>query len=155
MSKERTSSKRVACYVPLPFTTFGDLLTFGLEIQVWCCRCHTMRRAIIPAEQLRACFAGKRFRCRCGVPGYPSIRPDPRASKGGDTVTDLYCGHCLPPWEMRDVRLDRAPWSDAPLDKGQSYRCPGCRRPVLMHTRRERPTAAAFAPWEHLSPAKR
>ena len=43
MSKEGTSSKRAAPYVPLPFTTFGELLSFGLEIQVWCLRCHTMR----------------------------------------------------------------------------------------------------------------
>ena len=48
----------MALHVPLPFTTFGDLLSFGLEIQVWCSRCHTMRRAVIPAEKLRTRFAG-------------------------------------------------------------------------------------------------
>ena len=132
-----------------PFTTFGELLSFGLEIHVWCPRCHEMRRPTIPAEKLRTRFAGKGFRCRCGAPGYPSIRPGPTVPKGGDTITDLYCGHCLPPWEMRDVRLDRLPWSSVPLGKGQSYICPGCRQPTLMHTRKE-PTAAAFS-WSHLS----
>jgi hypothetical protein len=150
MSKEGTSSKRAALYVPLPFTTFGDLLSFGLEIQVWCLPCHTMRRAIIPAEKLRTRFAGKRFRCRCGAPGYPSIRPGPMAPKGGDTITDLYCPRCLPPREIRDVRLDAPPWMSAPLAKGQNYVCPGCRRPVLMHMRKEPPSVAPFAPWSHL-----
>jgi hypothetical protein len=58
MSKQGTGAKRMALHVPLPFTTFGDLLSFGLEIQVWCSRCHTMRRAVIPAEKLRTRFAG-------------------------------------------------------------------------------------------------
>jgi len=69
MSKEGTSSKRAALYVPLPFTTFGKLLSFGLEIHFWCPRCHEMRRPTIAAEKLRTHFAGKRFHCRCGAPG--------------------------------------------------------------------------------------
>jgi hypothetical protein len=64
-----------------------------------------------------------------------------RASKG-DQITDLYCPHCLPPWEMLDVRIEQ----------GEGWTCPGCRRLILMHTRKEPPTAATFAPWEHASP---
>ena len=134
MSRENT--KRATRHVPLPFSTFGELLSFGLEIHVWCPRCHAMRQATIPAEKLRSRFAGKRFRCRCGAPGYPSIRPGPYAFKRkGDTIADLYCPHCLPPWEMRDICFKRPPWSDVPLRKGQGFSCPGCRRPVLMHVR--------------------
>jgi hypothetical protein len=130
------NAKRAARYVPLPFTTFGELLSFGLEIHVWCLRCHTMRRPTLPASKLRTCFAGKRFRCRCSAPGYPSFRPGPYAFKRkGDTIADLYCPHCLPPWEMRDVCFEQPPWSEVPLRKGQAFSCPGCRRPVLMHVR--------------------
>jgi hypothetical protein len=136
----------------LPIATLGELLAYGFEVHVWCPRCHTMRRATIPAEKLRTRFAGAGFRCWCGAPGYPSFRPGPYASKGqGDTIIDLYCPHCLPPWEMRDVRLDQPPWSTVTLERGQGFTCPTCRRPILMHTRKEPPTAAAFAPWEHLS----
>ena len=129
--------------VVLPFATFGDLLAHGLEMHVWCPRCHTWGRPIITAEGLLRRFAGSRFRCQaCKAPGYPSFRPGPNAlPRQGDTITDLYCPLCLPPWEMLNLRLDQ----------GQNWRCPGCRRPLLMHTRKEPPTAAAFAPWEHLS----
>ena len=71
MSKE--NAKRAARHVPLPFSTFGELLSFGLEIHIWCPRCHEMRRLTLPAEKLCSRFAGKRFRCRCGAPGYPSF----------------------------------------------------------------------------------
>jgi hypothetical protein len=139
--------------VLLPIATLGELLSHGFEAEVWCPRCHTMRRPAIPAEKLRRNFAGARFRCRCGALGYPSFQPGPCAHKGqGDTLTDLYCSHCLPPWEIRDVRLARPPWSSVTLGKGQSFACPGCRRLILMHTRQEPPSAAPFAPWSHLSP---
>jgi len=137
--------------IVLPIATLGELLAYGFEVQVWCPRCHQFRRPTIPAEKLSRRFAGTRFRCRCGAPGYPSFRPGPHARKGqGDTITDLYCPHCLPPWEMLDVRLDQPPWLSVTL--GKDFACPGCRRPILMHRRKEPPTAAAFAPWEHLSP---
>ena len=48
----------------------------------------------------------------------------------------VYCigcehwGHCAPSWEIRDVRLDQPPWS-----AGVSFKCPGCRRPVMMASR--------------------
>ena len=41
MSSEKESTKRSARLVPLPFTTLGDLLAYGLEVHVWCPRCHT------------------------------------------------------------------------------------------------------------------
>ena len=143
MSNEKESTKRTPRRLPLPFITLGDLLAHGLEVHVWCPRCHTWRQPIIPAERLRRRFAGTRFRCECGAPGYPSFRTGPHAAKRqGDTITDLYCPRCLPPWEMLDVRLEEGP----------SWTCPGCRGPLLMHTRKEPPSAAPFAPWTHLSP---
>ena len=132
MSKE--NEKPATRHVPLPFTTFGELLSFGLEIHVRCPRCHEMRRPTLPASKLRTRFAGKRFRCHCGAPGYPSFRPGPYAYKRtGDTIADLYCPYCLPPWEMRDVCFEQPPWSSVP-DNARLL-CPGCRRPVLMHVR--------------------
>jgi hypothetical protein len=143
MSNEKASARNALRHVPLPLTTLGELLTHGLEVHVWCPRCHPWGRPVIPAEKLRSRFAGARFRCHCGAPGYPSFRRGPHAAKRqGDTITDLYCPSCLPPWEMPDARLEQ----------GQSWTCPGCRRLVLMHTRTEPPSAAPFAPWVHLSP---
>jgi len=111
-------------HVPLPVTTFADLAAFGFEVHVWCPRCHKWGRPTIPAERLRTRFAGAGFRCGCGAPGYPSFRPGPHAPKGrGDMIADLYCPHCLPPWEMRDIRLDQPPWSSVTLEKGQRLHC--------------------------------
>ena len=56
-------------------------------------------------------------------------------------IGDLYCNHCLPPWEMPDVRLDQPPWSSVTLGKGQSFACPGCRRPAGRGTPRWRPVS--------------
>ena len=97
-------------------------------------------------EKLKRRFAGAQFRCsRCQASGYPSLRPGPGAAqRQGDTIIDLYCPHCLPPWEMIDARLEQ----------GQAFACPGCRRPLLMHTRKEPPTAAAFSLWSHLTPKR-
>src|SRR5262245_50349063 len=131
MSKE--NAKRAVLHVPLPFTTFGELLSFGLEIHVWC---HAVIRCAGQRYRPRSCprLAGKRFRCRCGDPGDPSIRPGPYAFKRkGDTIADLYCSRCLPPWEMRDVCFEQPPWSSVPANA--RLLCPGCRRPVLMHVR--------------------
>ena len=137
--------------VVLPIATFGELAAHGFEIHVWCPRCHQFRRAVIPAERLSSRFAGARFRCRCEAPGYPSFRPGPYAHNGqGDTITDLYCPRCVPPWEMRDIRLGQVAWFTVPLVVGVRYLCPGCRRPILMHTRKEPPTATGIAPWAHL-----
>src|SRR5260370_5581232 len=111
-----------AARVVLPIATLGELLAQGLEVHVWCPRCHKWGRPTIPAERLRNRFAGARFRCRCGAPGYPFLRPGPNAPKQpGDMIGDLYCNHCLPPWEMPDVRLDQPPWSSVTLGKGQSF----------------------------------
>jgi hypothetical protein len=155
MSNEKKNAKRSARYVPLPLMTLGDLLAHGLEIHVWCPRCHKWGHPTIPAERLSRRFAGARFRCGCGAPGYPSFRSGPgTAPRLGETITDLSCPHCVPPWEMPDARFNQPPWSNTPLVDGQIYTCPGCRRPILMHTRKERPTAAPFAPWSHLSPGR-
>ena len=137
------SSPARARSVVLPIATLGELLAHGFEVHVWCPRCHQWGQPTIPAEKLRKRFAGARFRCRCGAPGFPSFRPSRHAvGRQGDMITDLYCPHCLPPWEMLDARLDQ----------GQSWTCPNCRRLLLMHTRKERPTAARSSSWSHLSP---
>jgi hypothetical protein len=128
MSKERTNAKRAVRVAPLPLTTLGDLLAYGLEVHIWCPRCHTWGRPTIPAEKLRSRFAGARFRCsRCAAPGHPSFRAGPHTPKRqGDRITDLYCPHCVPPWEMSDVRLDEPPWAAFTLDSDERFACPGC-----------------------------
>jgi hypothetical protein len=129
------TTKRVPRHLPLPVATFADLATFGLAVHVWCLRCHTMRSVEIPADRLSRRFTDTRFRCQaCGAPGYPSFRSSVSADDGGP-ITDLYCGKCLPPWEMRNLRLDLPPWSAFTLGSGQVFARPGCRRPVLMHVR--------------------
>jgi hypothetical protein len=111
-----------------------------------------MRQVEIPADRLGRRFAGARFRCQaCGAPGYPSFRPSSPAVDDG-RITDLYCGRCVPPWEMPGLRLDRPPWSAFTLGAGQVFACLGCRSPLLMHSRAPPPTAAERAPWSHLSP---
>lgn len=62
------------------------------------------------------------------------MRPPGDLIKPGSAIerVDLYCGHCVPPWEVRDVRLELPPWSTAPLPRGERYLCPGCERPVDM-----------------------
>ena len=139
------SSPARARSVVLPIATLGELLAIGFEVHVWCPRCHQFRQPTIPTERLSRRFAGARFRCNCGAPGYPSFRPGPHAAaRQGDTIIDLYCPRCLAPWEMLDVRLELPPWSSVTLRKNQSFACPGCRRPLLMHTRKEPPTSAAL-----------
>jgi hypothetical protein len=75
-----------------------------------------------------------RFRCPCGGPGHPSIRPPGPLIPPGSGIErfDLYCGSCVPPWEIRNMRRELPPWSTSPLGPGERYLCPGCRRPVQM-----------------------
>jgi hypothetical protein len=136
---------------PLPFTTFGEILAHGLAVHVWCAQCKNWGRANLSGRDAQR-FAGARFRCGCGGFGHPSIRPaTPTQATAGDTITDLYCGRCVPPWEMRDVRLDRPPWSGVAAGGGR-FLCPGCRRQVLMSQRTVEAGRPVTAMWPHLRP---
>jgi hypothetical protein len=145
---ESRRGDRRSASVPLPFRTFGEILAHGLEVEVWCTRCKSWGRADLAGRHGQR-FAGARFRCKCGGFGCPSISPAaPVPFAPGDMITDLYCSGCVPPWEMRDMRLDRPPWSTV-----SAFLCPGCRRRVQMHQR----AAVASGPtmsqaWLHLSP---
>jgi hypothetical protein len=57
MSNEKKAASRPERRVPLPVMTFADLAAFGLEIHVWCLRCHTTRQVEIPADRLGGRFA--------------------------------------------------------------------------------------------------
>src|SRR5262249_43935782 len=48
----REKMRSAAGLLPLPFTTLGDLLAHGLEVHVWCPRCHQMRPVQIPPDRL-------------------------------------------------------------------------------------------------------
>jgi hypothetical protein len=134
MSNAGDGKRRSARCVPLPFRTFAELLAKGLEVHVYCAGCRGFRRAEIKPEHLDRCFAGARFRCPCGAPGHPSFRPPGELITPGSAIehVDLYCGRCVPPWEIRDVRLEMPPWSTAPLGRGERYRCPSRGRLVAM-----------------------
>ncbi len=119
----RRSSRRA----PLPFSTFGEILAHGLKVEVWCTRCKSWGPADLSGRHgLR--FAGARFRCKCSGFGCPSLRPaTPVQFAPGDMITDLYCGGCVPPWEIRDVRLDRPQHGHrcAAADPTTDHRCHG------------------------------
>ena len=114
--------------VPFPISTFSDIAKLGLILQVWCLGCKRWGlvdpTSSVVAERL---FAGARFRCRCcGSLGAPSIVPVERVRPGTSIrYADVFCQRCVPPWELREVRFDRLPWSS--IDIGcQRYRCLGC-----------------------------
>src|SRR5437879_1628966 len=46
-------SREETRFVPLPFATLGELLAFGLEVQAYCRKCHTMRRVDRRASSLQ------------------------------------------------------------------------------------------------------
>ena len=88
------SSTARARSVVLPIATLGELLAYGYEVRVYCPRCHQRGRPTIPAERFRRRFAGTRFWCHWGAPGFPSFRPGPHAGKRqGDTIADLFLMH--------------------------------------------------------------
>jgi len=122
--------------VPLPFATLGELLAFGLQVHAYCLKCHTTRRVEVGVRRLRKPFAGARFRCQCGGYGHLSIRPPDAHVPPDDTIeyVDLYCGRCVPPWEIRHVRFDLTPWSACTLARGDCFACPGCGAAVVMMT---------------------
>lgn len=46
----------------------------------------------------------------------------------------IYCGHCVPPWEIAAINFNQLPWlrfHNYPIEAG--FRCPVCRRLTTMH----------------------
>ena len=133
---ERSNRQTAA---PLPFTTFGEIAALGFEAQVYCIGCKQWGQieATGPRWSNRR-FAGARLRCTrlrydgsaCRSAGQLSMRPaDGTAPIVGQQYADLSCVHCVPPREIRDVRFDHPPWSAG------RFKCPGCRRLVMMASR--------------------
>jgi hypothetical protein len=90
-----------------------------------------IRVGLIGDSPALGCAARDSDTMACRAPGQLSIRPtDGAESIVGQQYADLSCGHCVPPWEICDVRLDQPPWS-----AGVGFKCPGCRRPVMMASR--------------------
>ena len=125
---------------PLPFTTFGEIAALGFLAQVYCIGCkHWGQIDAADPRWANRRFAGARLRCTRTrydgsprrAPGQLSIRSAAKTDPVvGQQYADLSCGHCVPPWEIRDVRLDQPRWS-----AGVGFKCPGCRRPVMMASR--------------------
>jgi hypothetical protein len=126
----------------LPFKTIGDVARCGLELHVYCPRCHATRRQPIDIDESlhEHNFAKAKFRCRsgrangevCGCPGAPQIRPTKLLPVGGKvTLAFLHCRRCV--WQIDQVQLDQPPWSASTLGRGDRYRCPGCLGQVDWH----------------------
>ena len=120
----------------LPITTIGDVARLGLELHVYCARCHATRRISIDSDER----ATARFRCRsgrangevCGCPGAPQIRPAELLPVGGKvTLAFLFCRRCV--WQIDQVQLDQPPWSTVGLGPGDRYRCPSSGGQVDWH----------------------
>ena len=128
---------------PLPLTTFGELADLGLKAAVYCSRCYEHRRIDPAAEHLRGrCFAKTRFRCTkirytgevCGCPGTVEIEPAVLLPVGGEvTLAFLFCTTCAPSWQVSRVPIDQPPWSAVRRERGDRFRCPGCRKPIAWH----------------------
>jgi hypothetical protein len=49
---------------------------------------------------------------------------------GEDTLAFLYCGTCLPSWEINHVPIDKPPWSVVNHKGNDRFKCAGCGRAV-------------------------
>jgi len=91
--------------LPLPFTTFSEIVALGLKARVYCPSCYEHRPIDTLAENLsERCFATTRFRCTkirytgnvCGCAGSVEIDPSVLLPVGGkDTLAFLSCSTCL------------------------------------------------------------
>ena len=135
---------RARSVVVLPVATLGELLAHGFEVHVWCPRCHEFRQPTIPAAKLRRRFAGFRFRCHCGAPGYPSFRPGPNAPKRqDDAITDRSLLPALPA-AVGDARCSVR--SGAELDLSRlPPNAPDAHSEGAAYRRRFFPLGASFA----------
>jgi hypothetical protein len=126
--------------LPLPFTTFGEIVALGLKARVYCARFYEHRPIDPAAEHLRdRCFATTRFRCIkirhtgnvCSCPGSVAIEPSVLLPVGGEvTLAFLLCGACQPSWEINHVPIDKPPLSAVNRKGNDRFRCPGCGKAV-------------------------
>lgn len=126
--------------VPLPFTTFGDIVDAGWQVGIYCPGCYRTT----PIQQVSAwsgnvlrglCAFHARFRChkmrpttrqRCENPGYVQIEP-PRAPMFGEKSCTLWCGG-VRPWQINRVVLGTGVFPA--MDGDARFQCPGCRGAV-------------------------
>jgi len=123
--------------------TLGDLLVRGLEFHVWCLAATHGR---VPSFRHRGfAVASRALASAAALAKLPAIHRSGQALCIEATERH-HLGSVLPsmPAALGDARRSAR--------AGQNWTCPGCRRPLLMHTRKEPPSAAPFAPWSHLSP---
>src|SRR5262249_19173044 len=52
------------------------------------------------------------------------------------TLAFLFCNDCVPPWEIKQVQLDKPPWLVEGWKAGDRFRCPGCGSRVEWHIHR-------------------
>ena len=142
----------------LPFKTFGEIAALGFKATVYCSRCYEHRPIDLAAKHLcERCFATTRFRCTkirytgsvCGSSGSVEIEPFVLLPVGGeDTLAFLFCGTCLPSWEIKHVPIDRAPWSVVNHKGNDRFKCPGCRKAVAwrIHGPAWRPLGNSIVP---------
>ncbi len=134
----------------MPFHTLGHVIDAGLVVTVYCPRCRRYARPKVPPSAVERCFATAVFRCQRVVQRWSAVPPEVCRTRGslalepveriapGSVITrvSLTCSRCG--WQISDVREDRLPWRDHPIDSStERYRCPGCGGVVVgqWHTR--------------------
>jgi hypothetical protein len=120
--------------------TFGEIAALGLKASIYCSGLYEHCRIDPIAEHLRdRYFARARFRrtklrytgAVCGCLGSVAIEPSVLLPVGGEeTLAFLYCGTCLPSWEINHVPIDKPPWSRLNRKSNDRFRCPGCGKAV-------------------------
>jgi hypothetical protein len=67
---KRPAPQRLARYAPLPVRTFGDILAYGLVVNVWYTSCRSWGRADLAGRNEQR-FSGAQFRCKCPTFRWP------------------------------------------------------------------------------------
>jgi hypothetical protein len=136
----------------LPFTTFDQVAALGLEVEIYCRRCHHQAKADPASPQLRGKrFVDVRFRChqtvklwtaeparRCDSLGCLTIKPPAdKAIRPGQSILHAYvgCGTCVPGWSIAQARRDDPLWKPIWDKEGPRNRigCPGCGHKLITH----------------------
>ena len=133
--------RRAGKAIALPFRTFAEIEAHGLELQVWCSGCHTIRRLELEPAYRNRVFAGARLICKrlvaaqfgsvgrvtCNSIGHLQIRlPQAIDPSLAIECATLACPKCVPPWEVGPIPRDWPTWAEALATSGAYFVCPAC-----------------------------
>jgi DNA-directed RNA polymerase subunit RPC12/RpoP len=135
----------MAVMLTLPYTTFDEIAATGLEVEIYCPRCHHEVMVDLASPQLRRKhFVDVRFRChrmvqrwtaepakRCESLGTLTIKPPADKMNGpGHSILHAYigCGNCVPAWSIAQARRDDRSAVEAIWDQESPRNRLGCPR---------------------------